>query len=131
MKYYIRDTEFEFSTLAEARKKAKELAKTATEDVVICIKDTDAVKDVYPCKKSIEECIEEKPVEEKNEEKANPKFVVELFNKQTLVRSLLAKGLTGEIAQYDSFESADIAAKNFLSLTNSASTFSYLVRIYQ
>ena len=126
MKYYIRDTEFEFSTLAEARKKAKELAKTATEDVVICVKDTDAVKDVYPCKKSIEEC-----VEEKNEEKANPKFVVELFNKQTLVRSLLAKGLTGEIAQYDSFESADIAAKNFLSLTNSASTFSYLVRIYQ
>ena len=125
MKYYIRDTEFEFNTLAEARKKAKELVRTAEEDVVICLKDTDAVKDIYPCKKSIEECIEDTPVETP----VATKFVIELFNKQTCVRSLLAKGLTGEVAEYDSFESAEIAAKDFLKLTNSASTFSYLVRI--
>ena len=49
-KYYIRDTEFEFNTLADARKKAKELSEKFENDVVICLKDTDAVKDIYPAK---------------------------------------------------------------------------------
>lgn len=128
-KYYIRNTEFEFNKLADARNTAEELAKDSADDIVICVSDTDGVKDIIKGKLVADDRLEEAIDTTKSIETVSPKFVIELTDRQTLVKSFLAEGVSSTKATFNSFAEADKAAKEFMQLGNNFSFFNYCIRV--